>query len=392
VSRFCASGTDRHRATTLDEEEDDVHRIEVHRVPTAAPDDVTGLGRLIDDRALDPADIICVLGKTEGNGCVNDFSRGLATLAYTTLIAGCLAVAPSEVARRVLFIMSGGTEGVLCPHVTIFSRRETPESVAKPGKRLAAGIAHTRPFAAEEQGTMAMVRVVEDSVRSAMASAGITTAADVHFVQVKCPLLTADAIADAERRGRRTVTTNTYASMGYARAASALGVALALGEVPANAVTDEAIGRRWDLFSRVASTSSGVELDHCEVLVLGNAEGSASDLVIGHDVMEDAIDAAAVRRALAAAGVSTDPVSDAAARARLIGVFAKAEAAPGGRIRGRRHTMMDDSDINHTRHARAAVAAVIASVVGDPMVYVSGGAEHQGPSGGGPVAAIARAS
>src|SRR5260370_1057146 len=46
--------------------------------------------------------------------------------------------------------------------------------------------------------------------------------------------------------------------------------------------------------------------------------------------------------------------------------------------------MIDDSDINHTRHARAAVAAVVASVIGDPLVYVSGGAEHQGPSGGGP--------
>jgi hypothetical protein len=52
--------------------------------------------------------------------------------------------------------------------------------------------------------------------------------------------------------------------------------------------------------------------------------------------------------------------------------------------------MMDDSDINHTRHARAVVAAVIASLTGDPMVYVSGGAEHQGPSGGGPVAVIAK--
>jgi cyanuric acid amidohydrolase len=52
--------------------------------------------------------------------------------------------------------------------------------------------------------------------------------------------------------------------------------------------------------------------------------------------------------------------------------------------------MMDDSDINHTRHARAVVSAVIASMIGDPMVYVSGGAEHQGPPGGGPVAAIVR--
>jgi hypothetical protein len=32
-----------------------------------------------------------------------------------------------------------------------------------------------------------------------------------------------------------------------------------------------------------------------------------------------------------------------------------------------------------------------ASVVGDPMLYVSGGAEHQGPAGGGLVAVIARA-
>jgi cyanuric acid amidohydrolase len=53
--------------------------------------------------------------------------------------------------------------------------------------------------------------------------------------------------------------------------------------------------------------------------------------------------------------------------------------------------MLNDSDINNTRVARAVVTAVVASVVGDPMVYISGGAEHQGPSGGGPVAVIAHA-
>jgi cyanuric acid amidohydrolase len=259
-------------------EEVHVHRIEVHRIPTLAPDDVTGLRHLIDAGTVDPAEIICVLGKTEGNGCVNDWSRGFATVAYTTLIAERLHVPVAEVTRRALFIMSGGTEGVLSPHVTVFTRREMNGRPTTPGKRLVAGIHHTRPFAAEEQGTMAMVRVVEDSVRRAMGSAGIATAADVHFVQIKCPLLTVDAITDAARRGRPTVTTNTYASMGYSRAASALGVALALGEVPADAVTDEAIGRRWDLYSRVASTSAGVELDNCEVLVLGNAEGAASEL------------------------------------------------------------------------------------------------------------------
>jgi cyanuric acid amidohydrolase len=76
--------------------------------------------------------------------------------------------------------------------------------------------------------------------------------------------------------------------------------------------------------------------------------------------------------------------------ARVVNVLAKAEADPTGQVRDRRHTMLDDSDINSTRHARAVVNGVIASVVGDPMLYVSGGAEHQGPAGGGPVAVIAR--
>ena len=359
-----------------------MQRMEVHRFETASPDDVSGLAALLEAGTLDPADVIAVLGKTEGNGCVNDFTRGFATTAYAALLAARLGTSPAEVAARVQFIMSGGTEGILTPHVSVFARRDAG-SGRRAGKGLVAGIASTRPIEPEELGTMAQVLEVDAAVRRSLADAGIDDAADVHFVQIKCPLLTAETIAAATAAGRRVATTSTYATMSYSRAASALGVARALGEVPAAALRDEVIGKRWELFSRVASTSAGVELRHCEVLVLGNREGAASDLVIAHDVMDDAIDAAAVRRALGAAGCDGAP-------ARVVGVYAKAEAAPSGRIRGRRHTMIDDSDINHTRHARAVVGGVIASVVGDPMVYVSGGAEHQGPSGGGPIAVIAR--
>jgi cyanuric acid amidohydrolase len=52
--------------------------------------------------------------------------------------------------------------------------------------------------------------------------------------------------------------------------------------------------------------------------------------------------------------------------------------------------MLEDSDINATRHARAGVGGLIGGVAGTGAVYVSGGAEHQGPPGGGPVAIIAR--
>jgi cyanuric acid amidohydrolase len=123
---------------------------------------------------------------------------------------------------------------------------------------------------------------------------------------------------------------------------------------------------------------------------MGNSTAWGGDLTIGHDVMADAIDADAVKRALQGAGLDFGWRPSAEQEARIVNVFAKAEADPTGYIRSRRHTMLDDSDINQTRHARAAVGGVIAAIVGDPMVYVSGGNEHQGPAGGGPVAAIVR--
>ena len=53
--------------------------------------------------------------------------------------------------------------------------------------------------------------------------------------------------------------------------------------------------------------------------------------------------------------------------------------------------MHDDSDIS-TKPARAVGNAVIASVIGDTMNYVSGGEvdSHSGPPDGNPVAAIIR--
>ena len=204
--------------------------------------------------------------------------------------------------------------------------------------------------------------------------------AGVHFVQIKCPLLTKECIEEAASRGARVATEDTYHSMALSRGASALGVAVELGEV--KDATEDAICRDWSLYSRVASTSSGVELLRNEIVVLGNAPGWTGDLLIDHGVMKDAIDADAARRILERLDIAGD---------KVVAVLAKAEAAPSGLICGRRHTMLDDSDIHSTRHARAQVGGVLAGVIGDTLLYVSGGAEHQGPAGGGPVAIIAKA-
>jgi cyanuric acid amidohydrolase len=88
---------------------------------------------------------------------------------------------------------------------------------------------------------------------------------------------------------------------------------------------------------------------------------------------------AAAARGAAAGMTQTD---------RLAALLCKAEASHTGTIRGHRHTMLDDSDINATRHARALVGGVVAGRVGDTRLFVSGGAEHQGPEGGGPLAVI----
>ncbi len=350
-------------------------RCSIVRVPTGSPSDVSGLRRLVEDGAIEPRDVVAVIGKTEGNGCVNDFTRGYAVRSLQDFFAERIG----DAASRISYVMSGGTEGVISPHLTVVSRSTSGGATRGEAKSLAVGVRHTRDFRPEEIGRMAQAEAVADAVRAAVAEAGIEDASDVHFVQIKCPLLTSDAIRDAVARGQAVVTEDTYKSMGYSRGASALGTALALGEIDGAALVETDICQAWDKYSEVASTSAGGELACCEVVVFGNASTAEGPFFIDHGVMRDAVDGAALRRML-----------EAHPDAELAQVLAKAEADPTGFVRDRRHTMLNDSDINHTRHARAVVGGVLAYVGGDPMIYVSGGAEHQGPAGGGPVAAIFR--
>ncbi|UQZ36715.1 cyanuric acid amidohydrolase [Paenibacillus sp. PK3_47] len=349
----------------------------VIKIPAGAPHDMSGLQASIKEGLFRPEEVVAVLGKTEGNGCVNDFTRGYAVMALKNFFAESL----NGQAADISYVMSGGTEGVLSPHFTVISRSGGPEKGVEGAglKSLAIGVARTRAFLPEELGRLSQVDEVADAVAQAVLDAGITSAEDVHFVQIKCPLLTAEQIYEAHGRQASLVTEDTYKSMGYSRGASALGAAVALGEVERSALGEEDICVNWDKFSAVASTSAGSELSCCEVIVFGNSLSAEGPYHIDHAVMKDAIDGAALQ------GLLERYPGD-----ELVQVLAKAEADPDGVIRGRRHIMLDDSDINHTRHARAVVGGVLAYVGGDPMIYVSGGGEHQGPKGGGPVAAVFR--
>jgi hypothetical protein len=125
-----------------------------------------------------------------------------------------------------------------------------------------------------------------------MKRAAIVDGADVHWVQVKCPLLII-----AARLGRRA-----------------------------------------------ASFMS---------LVLGNSAAWSGDNVIAHGVMRDAIDLPSVIGVLRKLDFKIAGQLDKAAASRILAVLAKAEASRSGAIRGVRHVMWEDSDIQASRHARA---------------------------------------
>ena len=141
----------------------------------------------------------------------------------------------------------------------------------------------------EDIGRVAMVTKVADAVKVAMERAGITDPADVHYVQTKTPLLTIHTIQDAKSRGKTVWTEHTHESMDLSNGCTALGIAVALGEI--EMPTDADVMHDRSLYSAVASCSSGVELDQAQVVVVGNAPGVGGRYRIGHSVMKDALDA-----------------------------------------------------------------------------------------------------
>lgn len=359
--------------------------IEVRKVPIHSVTDASEFTRLLDDGVLDPHRVLAIIGKTEGNGGVNDYTRIIADRAFREALVAHGAD-PERVAG-IPIVWSGGTDGVISPHATIFATLDpaTVEVCEEP--RLTVGMAMSEPIRPEEIGRTGMVEKVAAAVREAMAGAGITDPADVHYVQTKTPLLTIDTIRDAHRRGQSVVTDDTLTSMDVSNGTTGLGIALALGEVAE--VTDADIMADRSKYSAVASCSSGVELDRAQVVVVGNAPGIGGRYRIGHAVMEHALDADGIWAAIRGAGLELPerPHRD-DLQGRLVNVFLKCEASQDGTVLGRRNAMLDDSDVHWHRQIKAAVGGVTATVTGDPAVFVSVSAAHQGPDGGGPVAAI----
>jgi cyanuric acid amidohydrolase len=374
-------------------------RVELFVCPSATPADTAGLQKLVDSGKIRADTLVALVGKTEGTGFHDDWGRVWADVALREWTSKLLGVPVDEVAKHVIFVLSGGCPGVITPHVVAITREwiEVPDKDLEAGKdkRLVVGRAGSEPMSPEEVGRMGQIRKVAEATRHAMEDAGLTDPKDVHLVMVKVPGLTTWSISDAESRGKTVVSHDlTFGPEGagaYANDAAALGVAMALGEVPESALSDDVVRRNWDLYSEVAMTSSGGEKRHGEVVVFGNAASSQSAVRIGHAVTRDFIDAEGVRDALRSAGLSfKNGTPSQAELAPLVHVFAKSVIPGSDRIRGQRITLLDDADAYQI--GKALGGMLVASVTGRTTNYVSGGERnsHQGPPGGNIVAAVVR--
>ena len=357
--------------------------IEVAKVELENVQDASGLRDRIRAGQFMADEVVAVIGKTEGNGGVNDFTRILADQAFRRILASEGRRSEAEVAR-IPMVWSGGCDGVITPHATIFAANRKTGPAAE--SRLALGTALSAELEPEDIGRPAMVEKVAAAVKAAMRAAGIDDPADVHYVQTKTPLLTIESVREAESRGH-SVACEVHESMGVSNGTTALGIAVALGEMKMPRA--QQICRDLDLYSAVASCSAGVELSQAQIVLIGNKAGAGGRYRIGHAVMRDALDADGIYAAIRNAGLDLPERPHAEDLAgRVVNCFIKCEADRRGTLRGRRQIMLDDSDVHHHRHAKAAVGGVAAAAIGDPAVFVSVDAMHQGPHGGGPVIAI----
>lgn len=333
------------------------------------PGDVSELQSLLESGSVKAEEIKGIIAQTEGDG----YARGYATLAFQVLLSRYLGWTHEEIFDRIPMMMIGKTGGLMSPHYTLFIKRESAtDSVAQPGvKRFVFGVASSRVLKPEEIGTLAQVDLAAEAVRAAMADAGLSSLEDVQCVEIKCPWGVG---------GTRS------------KAASALGSAVALGEVDREKITESGINGDHSLYSLKTSVSAGGEQTAVRVIVMGNKEGADSRLIAGSGVMRDAFDLKGLLSSFESVGIKADPLLSDEDRERIVQVFVNAGADALPHIRGRRHTMHTDALSMHSGILAKAVAnAVVGSFVGDASILCSAGSEHQGPQGANLIAIVARA-
>src|ERR1700704_3186689 len=105
--------------------------IEVAKVELKTVKDASGLEACIAKGQFTADEVIAVIGKTEGNGGVNDFTRILADQAFRRVLQKRGKRSEAEIAA-IPMVWSGGCDGVITPHATMFARNHKTGPASEP--------------------------------------------------------------------------------------------------------------------------------------------------------------------------------------------------------------------------------------------------------------------
>ena len=112
--------------------------IEVAKIELKTVQDASGLDACIARGQFSADEVIAVIGKTEGNGGVNDFTRILADQAFRWALQKHGKRSEAQIAA-IPMVWSGGCDGVITPHATVFARNGNRGPASK--SRVAIGAA-----------------------------------------------------------------------------------------------------------------------------------------------------------------------------------------------------------------------------------------------------------
>src|SRR5437867_13441898 len=99
-----------------------VQRVEMFVCPSATPSDTSGLQALADAGKVTRDNLVALAGKTDGTGFHDDWGRAWADAALREWTAGLLRAPEAEVAKHVIFVLSGGRPAVISPHIAAVTR------------------------------------------------------------------------------------------------------------------------------------------------------------------------------------------------------------------------------------------------------------------------------
>jgi ring-opening amidohydrolase-like protein len=363
-----------------------VPTIDAFRVTLDHTKDISGLERLLAEGRLRPDDVIAVTGKTEG-WQPGETSRIDADQAIRRFLLDHGSRPAGEIEQIPMVFTTGGI-GILTPHIVVYTRALAGPSTDGVG-RLAMGVARSALIRPEWMASTRIIEANADAVRAAAADAGIEPSA-IEYVVGKAYYPTKQDFADARAAGQAILPLDDRTLFRRGSGAAGLGVAVAVDGLPMP-LTDE-LGIRHDLWSAKVAVSAneweavGGDGPQTQLMAFGNKVGAGGRLRVGHSFMADRLDIDALPRALRRAGLEVGPSTlTQEQRARVVAVYVKFSMAVDGKLRGRRQI---DENPQHSNQVKSALGGMFSAYLQDNLVWISGSATHQGPSGGATVATI----